>query len=32
LKDLAPFTRDARGGLGSLVSVETKALGKEEKP
>jgi len=30
LKDLAPFTLDARGSLGSLVSVETKALGKEE--
>jgi len=31
LKDLTPdFPLDARGGLGSLISVETKALGKEE--
>ena len=30
LKDLSPFKLDKRDNLGSLISVETKALGKEE--
>ena len=33
LKELtATFPLDVRGGLGNLISVETKVLGKEEKP